>query len=150
MMLTRFFANPWASWADLPSPFMGTGLFDDLFHDSWTAPSVGAPQLAIDETESEIVVRADLPGFSQDDLSISVEGDSLIIKGKRGTKIPENYRVLLEERAAMNFTHRLSLSRPIDFDQADATLLNGVLTLRLPIHESARPKQISVKGGGES
>lgn len=92
----------------------------------------------------DIVIVADIPGQKPEDLSITFEKDTLTIRGefKAQTEVP-NY--LLRERLVGKFERTLTINTPIDADNIEATFDNGVLTLRLPKAETAKPRQISVK-----
>jgi HSP20 family protein len=101
--------------------------------------------LDISETENEFIVKASLPGVKPEDVQITVHGDTLTIRGEMKAEVEkkdENYH--LRERRYGQFVRTVSLSTPISADKAQAQFENGVLTLRLPKAEEAKPKQIKV------
>lgn len=96
-----------------------------------------------EDAESDAyVLTALVPGLKADDLNIQVLEDVVRIQGefKAGDS---NY--LVRELPDGSFTRTLRLPAPIDSDHIEANITDGVLTLRLPKAESARPKQIKIK-----
>ena len=110
-----------------------------------------APAVDIYETENELVIKADLPDVNPQDLDIRVENNILTIRGERKfeSKVKEdNY--LRVERAYGSFSRSFSLSNSVKTDDIKADYQNGVLTLRLPKREEAKPKQIKVNVGTQA
>src|SRR5689334_12810407 len=105
-----------------------------------------AARLPVDaySTDNEIVVSAALPGVNPDDVSITVEGDTLTIKGEIPAQV-ENVNALLSERYHGPFSRKLQLNVPVDVDRIEASFDAGVLTLVLPKVEESKPKQIKVQ-----
>jgi len=104
------------------------------------------PVLPIDaySTDDAIVLVADVPGLKPEELNITMEGDTLTIKGElKPAAEPRNY--LLRERLVGKFERTLTVNTPIDVNKVDARFENGVLTLTLPKAEAVKPKQITVK-----
>ena len=110
-----------------------------------------APAVGIYETENELVIKADLPDVNPQDLDIRVENNILTIRGERKfeSKVKEdNY--LRVERAYGSFSRSFSLANSVKTDDIQADYQNGVLTLRLPKREEAKPKQIKVNVGTQA
>ena len=110
-----------------------------------------APAVDIYETENELVVKADLPDVNPQDLDIRVENNILTIRGERKfeSKVNEdNY--LRIERAYGSFSRSFSLTNSVKSEAIQAGYHNGVLTLRLPKREEAKPKQIKVNVGTQA
>lgn len=105
------------------------------------------PATNVFETKESFVVKADVPGLTDADLSVSVEEDALVIRGERKAEVPEGYQVHLRERAPVAFTRKLPLPARVDADAVNASLKNGVLTVTLPKAREALPRQIAVKAG---
>jgi HSP20 family protein len=105
------------------------------------------PATNVFETKGSFVVKAEVPGLAEGDVSVSVEEDALVIRGERKTLVPEGYRVHLRERAPVAFTRKLPLPARVDSDAVSATLTHGVLTVTLPKAREAMPRQIAVKVG---
>jgi len=111
-------------------------------------PATGAfPQLNLWEDGEAVLVEAELPGVDQKDLEIYVTGgNQLTIKGQR--KQPELPRGVWhrQERVFGEFSRTVTLPFLVDAEKVESHLRDGVLTIRLPKHESARPRKIAVKG----
>jgi HSP20 family protein len=105
------------------------------------------PVTNVFETKEAFVVRADVPGMAEGDVSVSVEEDALVIRGERKAEVPEGYRVHLRERSSVAFTRKVPLPAHVDADGVTATLSEGVLTVKLPKAREALPRQIAVKAG---
>ena len=95
-------------------------------------------------TENEIVVRAAVPGLQPDQVEITIEGDSLTLRGEFPRPV-ENVNYIFAERPWGRFSRTLQLNVPVQADKAEATFENGMLTLSLPKAEAVRPKTIRVK-----
>ncbi|MEW6029448.1 MAG: Hsp20/alpha crystallin family protein [Chloroflexota bacterium] len=103
----------------------------------------GAHHLAVDvrDNEDEFVLTALVPGLKAEDLDIQILDDVLRIEGEYARDETE---YLLRELPGGSFRRTLRLPAAMDADKADAKIVNGVLTLRLPKAESARPKKIKI------
>jgi HSP20 family protein len=102
-------------------------------------------QLPLDAyvTAEEIVVQANMPGVKPEDVEITLEGDTLSIKGTRPAPL-ENVNYVLQERVSGSFKRTLTINVPVDSSKAEAHFDNGLLTLTIPKAESARSKTIQV------
>jgi HSP20 family protein len=100
------------------------------------------PALDVKEDENSIMVTAELPGIDSKDIEISVQGDMLEIRGhKRDEQKQEQGDYHVVERCYGAFARRITLPREVDSEQAEATMNNGVLTLRLPKAEPRSGKK---------
>jgi HSP20 family protein len=109
----------------------------------------GAEFLPLDiaETEDEFIVKASLPGVRPEDVHITARGDTLTIRGElkaEEEKKGEHYH--LRELRQGHFQRTVTLSTPISADKTQAQFENGVLTLKLPKAEEAKPKEIKIGG----
>jgi|SRR5579859_2724308 len=95
-------------------------------------------------TDHEIVVRAAVPGLKPDDVEITVEGDTLTLRGEFPAPMG-NVNGIIAELPWGRFSRALQLNVPIDAAKAEATFDNGMLTLNLPKAEAVRPKVIPIK-----
>jgi HSP20 family protein len=130
--------------------------FGNLLRESFVRPgtlssagAVAALPLDVVENDHEFVVRASLPGLKPDDVQITVHGDTLTIRGE--TKVEEEKKGEtwhLRERRHGVVQRSFSLTTPIDPDKVTAAFEHGVLTLRVPKAEAARPRQIKVTANG--
>jgi HSP20 family protein len=124
-------------------------LFEDSFVGSGTDRNGGQQgdmRLPIEAytSDQEIVVRAAVPGLKPEDVEITVEGDTLTIRGELPPP-PQNANFIYAERPWGKFSRTLQLNVPIQPDKAEAVFENGLLTLSLPKAEAVRPKVIRVK-----
>ena len=108
------------------------------------------PAMDLVETKDDFVLRADLPGIGDADVSIEVENNVLTISGERKAEHEERhegyYRI---ERATGSFARSLSLPEGIDPDAVTAAFDNGVLTVRVPKPVQAKPRRVKI-GVGDS
>jgi len=91
------------------------------------------------------VITAIAPGMKAEDLRIELQDDVLTLTGEMHHADPEEARYLLQEVPQGEFSRSLRLPEPVDVSKAEARLMDGVLTLRLPKSEEARPKQIKIQ-----
>jgi HSP20 family protein len=112
---------------------------------AWTRAELDNPQFSLRDTGESLELTADLPGFRSEDLQVSFEQGSLVVRGERTESVAEGYSVHRKERGAMHFARAFTLPARIDPDKIEATLRNGVLELHLPKAAEERPRTISVK-----
>lgn len=129
-MMDRFVDEPWSNAPRL-----------------WMQRSEGFP-LALDvaEDDAAYVVKASLPGVDPEHVDITLTDNVLTIKGETKAEhdIEEkDYHV--RERRSGSFMRSVTLPMTVDADKVEATYENGILTLRLPKSETAKPKRIAVK-----
>lgn len=119
----------------------------NFFESNGESMSNWAPAMDVLEREDEIVLRAELPGMSEEDVEITVENNSLALKGeKRFEEAQEGEGVYRRvERRYGSFYRSFSLPSTVDQEAIDASFHNGVLDIRLPKVEQAKPKKITVK-----
>ena len=107
---------------------------------------VAFPALNVWEGGDQVSVEAELPGLDLKDLEIYVTGgNQLTLKGERRPTLPERGLWHRQERNFGPFSRTLALPFAVDADKVDARLENGVLTVKLAKHESAKPRKIAVK-----
>ena len=106
-----------------------------------------APPVDIHETDEALFVKAELPGFSKDDIHIDLHNNRLTLRGERKheTEVKEE-QYHRRERAYGSFQRAFQLPTMIDQDKVTANFQNGLLELRLPKIEAAKPKRIAVTG----
>ncbi len=104
-----------------------------------------APPVDIYETPDGLVVMADLPGVSKEDLDVKVENGVLTIRGTTRSTAPGD--AVYREFELANFFRQFELSDKVDQNKITAELQHGVLTLNLPKAEEAKPRQIQVRVG---
>jgi len=92
----------------------------------------------------DFVLVAELPGVKKEDLDIQVRGDTVRIQGKKSIADDEQASVHRRERAAGQFDRTLTLPAELDAAKVSAQYRDGVLTLRLPRAESAKPRTVAI------
>lgn len=119
---------------------MFSNFFDDQFGRSWT------PAVDIYETDThEVVLKAELPEMRREDISITFENQVLTIRGER--RFDESVRrdrYQRFERSYGTFSRSFTIPSTVDAGRISASYKDGVLTVRLPQREEAKPKQIEV------
>jgi HSP20 family protein len=104
------------------------------------------PPVDIYQNGKELILKAELPDMKREDIDITIEEHTLTIKGEKklDTDVKdENVRRI--ERLYGSFTRSFTLPPTVDASNVSAEYKDGVLTLRLPIREEAKPRQIHVK-----
>ena len=105
-----------------------------------------APAVDMHETKDELVLAVELPGLSEKDIRLTVDGDVLTVRGERARaeEATEDgfYR---SERWFGKFERSLSLPMPVQADKITATYRDGVLTVKLPKVEAVKPKEIKIE-----
>lgn len=103
------------------------------------------PMMDVSQNEDEVRVRALLPGLRRDEVDISIRQGVLSIRGtKKEAELPEDARAVRVERRHGSFQRTIRLNTKIDEDKVEATLRDGVLTVRLPRVPEAKPKRIEL------
>ncbi len=104
-----------------------------------------APPVDIYETDDALILKAELPGVSKDDVSVEVHQNTLMLRGERkhDAQVPAD-RYHRTERAYGPFQRSFVLPTVVDQEHVQATYHDGVLELRLPKSEAAKPKRIAI------
>ena len=105
------------------------------------------PPVDIYEDETGFTLTADLPGVSKERLGVKVNGDNLLIEGDVSVPAPQDMELLYAEILASSYRRSFTLSRELDTSKIEANLKDGVLRLRIPKAEEARPRKIEIKVG---
>lgn len=129
--------------------------FDALVHQFFRDPLVGEPwthsgavstAMDVTESESEVLVRADLPGVDPEQLEITFTDGVLTIAGeKRAVETTEKEGWRVSERRFGSFKRSFALSSPVDESKIAAEHKHGVLTVRLPKVAPVKPRKIDIK-----
>jgi len=113
---------------------------EDLERGTW------APAVDIHETEDSFIVKADVPGVSKDDIQIDLKDGTLTLRGEKKleNKVSKDNYVRVE-RSYGTFVRSFTLPKNVDSEKIQAKYKDGVLELKLPKKEEAKPKQIKVE-----
>ena len=129
-----------------------------LFNTFFDTPTTGGgnggavrrwiPSMDLVETEEHFVLRADLPGLSEEDVAIELEDNVLTVSGERKAEHEEKqegyYRM---ERSFGQFRRSLTLPEGVDPDGISATFDKGVLEVRIPKPEERKPRRVAIQVG---
>ena len=124
--LERMFENP----LGLNLGFSGRGVF---------------PAVNIFSDKDNCVVRLEVPGVPPDQISVETQGRTLTVAGQRDSAAPAGSGFHRRERDSGAFSRSLQLPDDLDVARSEASYAHGVLTLRIPKKEAAKPRQITVK-----
>ena len=104
------------------------------------------PALDVYETAEELVVKATIPGIKAQDVEVTINRDTLVIKGgaEEGQEEKEE-RYLLRERRSGTFHRTVALPEGLDTEKGEATFEDGILTVTFPKTERAKAREIKVK-----
>ncbi|MGZ6364859.1 MAG: Hsp20/alpha crystallin family protein [Ktedonobacteraceae bacterium] len=126
---------------------------NQLFAQSFVQPdwstgrssSLAAP-INVFESEQTYHVQALLPGMAPEDIELTVQGNTLTFRGQFQPPVKPEQQVnwLAQEIGSGSFERSVTFPKPIDSEHIETQYTNGLLLLRVPIHESNRPKRISV------
>lgn len=140
--------NPFREMAEMQNTM--NRLFDDTWRTVWpTVQASYALPIDVFETDQGYTVMADVPGVSQENVSITLNQNILTLS----VDLPqpaaqEGQRSILAERSYGTFSRSINLPRPVNANAVEAVYENGVLTLTLPVAPEAQPKRIEIKTNG--
>jgi HSP20 family protein len=135
-----------ANWYDINQYFAHqlARQMNSFFEDQAASISMWPPCNMYENAES-VILTAEVPGFSQDELNLSVVQDVLTLSGERKPAKPEESIVHRRERqGALKFSRSFTLPYRVDAGKVEAELKNGVLTVMLPRHPEEQPRSITI------
>jgi HSP20 family protein len=135
-----------------PEPFSSefNRLFDTLFQTNANSPQRWAPAMDLVEADDHFVLKADLPGLSDEDVSIEVQDNVLTVSGERKSEHEQRQRGWYRlERSFGRFSRSLTLPEGVNPDGITASFDKGVLELRVPKPEQRKPRRIAIDGNGK-
>jgi HSP20 family protein len=133
--LDWFFDEPFANWS------------------RWGSDGGTMPLIDMRETDDAYVVEAELPGVKPEDTEVTLDGQTLVIRGRYGEEHEEEGkggRYLLRERRFGTFARAITLPGGIDPDKVTSSFANGELTISLPKLAEAKARRIPVSAGSEN
>jgi HSP20 family protein len=125
--------------------------FDRMTEQMYAAGQRGGPRsIPVDAYRrgNQFWVHLDLPGVATDAIEMTVDQNVLTIKAERRFEPEEGDELLINERPQGTYTRQLLLGDAIDADRLEADYKQGVLTLRMPVAEAAKPRRIELTGSG--
>jgi HSP20 family protein len=133
-----------------PEPFSREvdRLFDTFFGGERDGARRWIPPIDLVEAEDQFILKADLPGLDEGDVSIEVQDGTLTISGERNAEHESRergwYRI---ERSYGSFSRSLTLPDGVDPDSISAEFERGVLEVRIPKPEERKPRRVAIKAG---
>ena len=98
----------------------------------------------------QFVVHFDLPGMDSSSIELTVEKNVLNVSAERQWQPSESQQIVISERPQGTFTRQLLLGESLDPERVEASYDNGVLTVRIPVAEKAKPRKVEIGGGTSS
>jgi HSP20 family protein len=98
----------------------------------------------------EFVVHFDLPGVEVSSIDLTVERNVLTVHAQRQRSTDDGTELLVAERPHGTFSRQLFLGETLDTDRIDATYADGVLTLKVPVAERAKPRRVNIASGNDA
>jgi HSP20 family protein len=105
------------------------------------------PPVNVFSEKGDYVVKMEVPGMAPEKLNIEAHGRTLTISGKRETMAPQGGSFHRRERSSGEFSRSLQLPADLELSRAEAAYKHGMLTIRIPKKEEAKPRQITIKAG---
>ncbi|GAA1768645.1 MULTISPECIES: HSP20 family small heat-shock protein [Streptomonospora] len=96
------------------------------------------------------VIHFDLPGVRPDSIDLEIERNVLTVRAERADTAQQGREMVAAERPSGTFSRQLFLGETLDADNIAADYADGVLTLRVPVAEQAKPRKINVSGGDQA
>lgn len=131
------------------SPQWFTRWPDFFENEDWSMDSQQG--LSVYETDDNVIVKANLAGIPEDKIDISVEGGTVTIKAEYQETEEEKKKkkVIYKQAREAKYVYSTTIPCPVNADQANAEVENGLLTLTLPKKPEVKPKKITVKAKGK-
>lgn len=119
---------------------------DEMLSRLRTVRTATYPAMDVAEYDGEYVITAELPGMKKEDVKISIEEGNLVLRGERKHYgLPEGTRVLRHETHTHPFVRSFELPDEVNVNEISAEMKDGILRIRLPKTEQARPREISIR-----
>ena len=115
----------------------------------WAPAPLAAPVMPMDAVrrEDDILLRFDLPGADPQTIDVTVDLGVLTVRAQRNAEPAEGEKPFIRERVTGTFTRRISLGDAADADRIEASYHEGVLTVRVPLAETAKPRKVAITTG---
>jgi HSP20 family protein len=124
-------------------------LFDEFDAPQWPTRGMrmraGWPPVNLYDSGDALLVEALVPGLTDKEIQVSCNQGVLTLAGERKPDVPEGFSVHRRERGQVSFSRSFSLPCEVDLERTQASVKNGVLKVKLPKAEQAKPRQITVK-----
>lgn len=126
-------------------------LFNRTVGEGVSSGSAWTPAVDIFDTDQAIVLRAELPGLTPEDIDIEIDDNVLTLKGERRfEETVQEGRYYRLERAYGHFQRNVTLPQGVKADEISASFDNGVLSVRVPKADEVRPRKIAVEAAAQA
>lgn len=112
--------------------------------DGTASRALAVMQMDAIRRKDEVLLRFDLPGADPESIDVTVDRRVLTVSARRSEEYGEGDSPITRERVMGTFTRRVYLADTLDSDKIEATYANGVLAVRLPLLEKARPRKVEI------
>ena len=112
---------------------------------SGVTESLRKPLYNVNGNAEAYELRVEMPGVPKNGVKLDIDDNVLTVRGERNSSVPEGMKALHRELSPLNFLLRLRLNTPVDEEAMNAKLEDGVLTIRMPLKQTAKPRQIQVQ-----
>ena len=141
-------------WGDFDSTLSAMDVFrqrmDRLFDDFEIDYGIGTagywPRMNVYDEDGSLMIRAEVPGLAEKDITIDLHQNTLTISGERISDAPAGYAIHRQERPFLKFSRSVALPFDVDPEKCNATLKNGILTLLMPKSAAVKPRKIKIRG----
>ncbi len=117
---------------------------DFVLPNAWAASVLAAPA-DVFETPEAVEVHVDLPGYDPNAIEVQLSGDTLHIRAERRQAVDQNTAFIRSERPFGSMARSFALPKSVDGANCDASYAHGVLTVKIPKREEAKPRNVQVK-----
>ncbi|GBE16491.1 spore protein SP21 [bacterium BMS3Abin15] len=115
--------------------------------ENWPSDAEGQLTIDVYQTENDVVIKSTIAGVKPEDLDVAINNDMITIKGERkNEEVVENENYYYQECYWGSFSRSVVLPVDVIADKAEASLKNGILTIRLPKADTTKAKKIQVRG----
>ena len=144
-------ARALSAWTPFYRPISLLDDIDQLARDFWSSWQPGffgttlVPHTDVYEEKGQLVVKTELPGITEKNLEVTLEGDVLTIRAEKKEEMAEDATHYTRERYYGKYIRTMSLPSRVNGDNITATFDNGVLELRIPKAEEVKAKKVEIK-----
>ncbi len=122
---------------------------DRVTQQLWSGPRPAVMPMDAYRHGEEFVVQFDLPGVDPDSIDLTVEKNALTLRAERPLESPEGVELIAWERPRGRFSRQVLLSEGLDTGGLKASYENGVLSVLIPVSETAKPRRVDIEGSSQ-
>lgn len=142
--------DPISVWDDSFRMFEPMRRLFDEFERSFELSSLqrvrpAMPRVDLIDEGAVLKLHAELPGFAEEDIELTIERNELTLRARRQIEVPESYTVHRRERGDVEITRTFTLPCRVEVDDVKATLSNGVLEVVMPKAAEEQPRKIEIR-----